>query len=303
MMLQLVPRFYKHGEISSITLKLTHKERLFFSLILIGFITLFIAFRIVPIGYTVWRSFFTIQQGQYIFAGFNAYNYVLNQPTFWQSIVNSFIISMMYILLKIGTLILVGEWLMRHPYLQHWFIKIAYIPTIVGGFVYAILFRYLLDSNGFFSSFVQNLQLFNSIWFNQLLMAIILLWTSFGVSLLMYLNRRRHLNKTLIEFSRVEGANAVQQFRYVIFPHLKSVISLIILLSTIDVFNEIELPMNLTFGGPQQSTITFGYLNYISGLIFGNFGYASASTVVFLLILFLLVTMIKGIYESVQKAR
>ena len=284
-------------------MKLTNKEYVIFSFAFVGFLSFFIVFRILPILYTLWRSFFTIQQGEYVFAGVNAYLYVLNQGIFWQSIFNSLTISSIYIVLKTLILITIGEWMMRNPKSQRWFLKIAYIPTITGGFVYAILFRYLLDSNGAILSLFPNINIQNSVILNQFLIAVILIWTSFGISLIMYLNRRKHINRELVEFSQLEGANQLQSFWYVILPHTKSVILLIGLLSTIEVFTEIEIPMNLTFGGPLQSTITFGYLNYLAGLVFGNFGYASASTVIFLVLLFLLVIIIKGVYEKIQKLR
>jgi ABC-type sugar transport system permease subunit len=282
-------------------LRLTKLEKVILKAIFVLFLLLFAFFRIIPIIYTIWRSFVKIDSGQYVVNGFNAYIYVLNQQVFWKSILNSFIISSIYILMKLILIVLFGEWLISNKKISNIVSKIAYLPSIIGGVVYALLFRYMLDSEGLFSSILGNNSLLSSPETTRISFAFILLWTNFGVSLLMYINRRKHLPDELINFSKIEGANLFQRFQYVILPYVKSILIIISLFGVIEVFSEVELPLILTFGGPNQSTITFGFFNYQAGFLFGNFGNASASTSIFLLFIFSIIFLMKKIYEKAPK--
>lgn len=258
-------------------------------------------FRILPIVYVVWRSFFTVTNGIYTFVGIRSYINVITQKLFWLSIFNSILISLFYVSLKYVLVIFIGEWVVRNPNLRKIILRIAYIPTIVGGFVYAIIFRYFLDSNFYLPSWLISSNLIETNLFNQVLVSIILLWTSFGIALTMFVNRRFRMPKELEEFGLIEGASFFERFIHIIFPYTKSVFILIGLLGVVEVFTEIEIIMNLTFGGPEQSTITFGYFNYLVSLQFGNFSQASASTVILTLFIFLIVFWLLKIYEKNNK--
>jgi ABC-type sugar transport system permease subunit len=242
-----------------------------------------------------------IENGGYVFNYLESYFFILQQSVFWKSIYNSFIVSIIFIFIKIPIVIFLGEWILAKKDVSFIILRLIYIPTIIGGFVYAILFRYLNDAIGFLSNDGIIQRMSQSPLYNQVLVAFVLLWTSLGVSIIMYLNRRKHLSEDLIQFSHIEGATLFQRYRFVIFPYVRGTLGIITLLSIIEVFSEVEVPMNLTFGGPFQSTTTFGFFIFQNGILFGNYGQASAATILFFFMLFVTISIIKNIYATYKK--
>jgi len=88
----------------------------------------------------------------------------------------------------------------------------------------------------------------------------------------------------------VDGANALQRFRYITLPMLMPVIIITLLLRTIWTFNNWEIVALLTQGGPVYSTITPPILVYDT--LFKEFSLGRAAAISFLMTAVLLVAMI-----------
>lgn len=89
---------------------------------------------------------------------------------------------------------------------------------------------------------------------------------------------------SFFEVARVEGGSLLQTIRYVVFPALKPVLLVITLLRGMDIFKIFDLIFMLTKGGPGTSTETMAYYTYRQGFAFFDMGYASALSIVILLI-------------------
>ncbi|GAA1161445.1 sugar ABC transporter permease [Streptomyces hebeiensis] len=91
----------------------------------------------------------------------------------------------------------------------------------------------------------------------------------------------------LYEAASVDGANRFRQFVHITLPHLKDAIILSTLLRAVWEFNNVDLLLTLTEGGPAGVTTTLPLYVAVTGFEAHDFGYATAlTTVAFVILLF-----------------
>ena len=78
-----------------------------------------------------------------------------------------------------------------------------------------------------------------------------------------------------LETARLAGASTLQQFRDVVFPHIRGHILTNTLLISLWTFNDFG-PYLLTAGGPDHATETLPVFIYLRALYGGELGYGSA---------------------------
>jgi ABC-type sugar transport system permease subunit len=87
------------------------------------------------------------------------------------------------------------------------------------------------------------------------------------------------------EVARLEGANFFQRLWYVILPTIRPVYLFVIIVSLITGFQYLGPFFILTRGGPVDATRVVSLHIWLSAFSFNKFGYASAMTMVLLLVL------------------
>ena len=107
---------------------------------------------------------------------------------------------------------------------------------------------------------------------------IALIWRWTGYNMVFFLAGLQNIEYSVYEAAKIDGANGWQTFWKITVPLLKPRIVMTVIMSingTLQLFDE---SVNLTSGGPANSTMTMSH--YIYNISFGqgvaNFGYASA---------------------------
>ena len=95
----------------------------------------------------------------------------------------------------------------------------------------------------------------------------------------------------------VDGANSWQQFWHITLPGLAPAIKINFVTSTISGLKVFDLVLSTTNGGPAHQTETILTLMY-SKFSDGNFGYASAFGIVFLLMTMVVSAVMLGIFKK-----
>jgi multiple sugar transport system permease protein len=117
-------------------------------------------------------------------------------------------------------------------------------------------------------------------------------WKNFGFNMVIFLAALQNIPEELYEASRIEGATAPQQLRFVTLPALGPTLVLVSTLTMAGYFQLFAEPYVMTQGGPLQSTTSVLYFMYEEGFKWWNLG--SASAVAFLLFLLIsAVTMVQ----------
>lgn len=88
-----------------------------------------------------------------------------------------------------------------------------------------------------------------------------------------------------LEAARVDGASALQSFRYLVLPALRPVLAFVILFRLVEAFRQFALFQIMTGGGPGTRTTVLNYFIYQATFAFGNLGYGAALGVLLMVIM------------------
>ena len=118
-------------------------------------------------------------------------------------------------------------------------------------------------------------------------LVIIDVWQWTPLVALMLLAGLQAQNLELFEAARLDGANGLQQFRYIALPLLRPILIVALLIRTMDVFKLFDSVYAITGGGPGFATEVMNFYIFKTGLTFFDMGYAaSMSTILLVLISF-----------------
>ncbi len=114
------------------------------------------------------------------------------------------------------------------------------------------------------------------------------IWRSYPFMMISLLAALQAIDHTLYEAAEMDGAGRWAIFRYVTFPHIRTISIVTWILMTIWCFNDFETIWLLTGGGPSNSTENLLVLAYRYTFVRNKVGIGSAIAVVSLVILMVL---------------
>ncbi len=243
---------------------------------------------IVPLAMTLWFSF---QRYNLLnpfltgFTGFENYQFLLDDPALVTAMWNTLVLvgSVLVISVVVGTLLAV---LYDQPFWGSGICKVLVIaPFFVMPTVSALVWKNMLlhPVNGISAFLSRSVGLAPIDWFADLPMASIIMivawqWTPFAF--LIIFTALQSLDDEQQEAARIDGAGPLAMFFYIIVPHLRRAISVVIMIETIfflTIFAEIYVT---TSGGPGLATTNLAYFIYTKALLEFDVGYASAGGVI-----------------------
>lgn len=95
----------------------------------------------------------------------------------------------------------------------------------------------------------------------------------FGI---MILAGMKTLPRDLLDAATVDGASAIQKFRYVTLPHLRPLLYVVTLFSFVQTMADFQIVWLLTQGGPQNSTHLIATLSFRTAIRTGAIGRGAA---------------------------
>lgn len=113
-------------------------------------------------------------------------------------------------------------------------------------------------------------------------------WKNMGYCMLIYLSGLKGIPAYLYEAAEIDGARRMQRFWYITLPMLQPTTFFLFITSCISSFNVFEQVNVLTNGGPLNTTTTIVHQIYLRGFTQFKMGYASAMSVVLLLVVCLI---------------
>jgi multiple sugar transport system permease protein len=216
--------------------------------------------------------------------GFGNYARVLTDPTFWRATLNSTI----YVGFSVGGAFLVGLatalLLNRELPGTRIFRTIVLVPWAVPGVIVAIMFLWILDGSfGVFNSILRATGLLQGElpWFVDMrtaMVAVVIptIWKTYPLITLTILAALQSIPKELYEASNVDGARKIQQFWYITWPGIQSASFLVIMISALGVFRDVDIVFATTGGGPASSTETLALYVYKEAFHYFRMGTATA---------------------------
>ena len=110
------------------------------------------------------------------------------------------------------------------------------------------------------------------------------IWRQIGYVMILYIAGLKNIDLTLIDATKVDGANSWQRFRYVVFPLLAPVTTIVVVISIIDSLRTFDLVQIMTRGGPANATSVLANLMYIQAFNNYKMGLGAATAVVLFII-------------------
>ncbi|MFE0739473.1 carbohydrate ABC transporter permease, partial [Streptomyces sp. NPDC058855] len=179
---------------------------------------------------------------------------------------------------------------------RNFFKGVLFFPYLINGVAIGFVFLYFFQDGGTLDSVLnlfgvetEHAWLGTPVSANTSL-AGVSVWRYLGLNFVLFLGAIQSIPGELYEAAELDGANRWHQFRYIIAPGIKPVLTLTVILSISGSLSVFEVPYIMTGGATGTETFVIQTVNL--AFRFGKTGLASAAAVVLLLII-LLVTWIQ----------
>ncbi|MBY0759431.1 MULTISPECIES: carbohydrate ABC transporter permease [Sellimonas] len=218
------------------------------------------------------------------FAGLDNYIRLFHDPVFISSTINTityFIIQVPIMLI----LALIISSILNNPRLRFrgFFRTAIFVPCVTSLVAYSLLFKSMFAPDGIINQVLMAMHiisepipwLLETFWAKVVIIfAITWRWT--GYNMIFYLSSMQNIDKGVYEAAEIDGAGAWHKFWYITVPLLKPVILLTAIQSTTGTLQLFDEVVNITSGGPANSTMTISqYIYNLSFKYAPDFGYAS----------------------------
>ena len=283
---------------SLLSRRLVMQENVAAYLFLLPFLIFFVGFVLYPMFMCVFTSLFDATMGRKdVFIGFANYKELFNDPVFWVALKNTAIIVLVSVPVTCAFSLWVASAISRMPVAAtSAFRCIFYLPVVTGSVAVTMVWKWMFNNYyGIFNYLGQNLGLIDKPinWLGDPKYALgciilILLTTSVGQPIVLYVSALDNVDKSLIEAAEVDGATPLQAFWKIKWPQMMPTTLYILVITTINSFQCFALIQLLTSGGPKNSTMTIMYYIYYNAFKLYRYGYGNAMGVILAIIIAIL---------------
>jgi multiple sugar transport system permease protein len=224
--------------------------------------------------------------------GLENFRYVLADPAVGQAALNTVWFTLLALLFGFPVPVLLAMFLSELRGKSWVYSTLAYLPVITPPVVAILLWRFFYDPSpsGMFNSILGTVGLGPFPWLDSpssAMPSIVLeaTWAGAGNAVIIYLAALTSVRADLYEAAELDGAGVVRRVWHVMLPHLRGVLLLMLLLQVIGTMQLFTEPLLFTGGGPQGSTMTILLLIYNYAFVNGDYGAATALSVLLALAL------------------
>ncbi len=259
-----------------------------------------------PFFYAIYISFtdrIVGDAGQWV--GFDNFRYLSKTASFEKTVRNTIVLVVVSdiakLIIGLGLALVLNEHIRGRGVFRAFVLLPWAMPGFVAFLVWRLLFmpigggiNLLLTETGIYTGIVD--------WLGQkstAMPAVIIatVWRGFPFWCISFLAALQTVPPDLYEAAKMDGANAIQRFRSVTLPHLRHVILVVVLLSSIWTANSFENIWIMTQGGPSDATMVFPVLAYF-GMQTQRLGEAAAVSVAMIPALLVLVFVVTALLQD-----
>ncbi|OCJ66307.1 sugar ABC transporter permease [Agrobacterium tumefaciens] len=275
-------------------------------------LALVLVFFLVPLGMTAWMSLHNWPLiGLPRWIGFANYKALWNDINFW----NALAFTIRYTIAATIGLMLVGfalALLVEKPRPFAAFYRTAFFLPVVIGFASASLLWSWLSNvdSGLFSPLAEALGLtdgrlnilatFAPAFWSVTAMVI---WKMAGFYMVILMSGLQSIPADFTEAARIDGANALQRFRFITLPLVRRPFALALILCVSGSMLAFDQFYIILAGGPQNKTITAVYWIFSQSFVSFRLGYGAALSMVLLAILVVLSVIQLRLLREKEAAR
>lgn len=251
-------------------------------------VILLLAWMAVPLAMTIYYSFRfyrLLTPDRTGWVAFNNYLWFFNSPDFWLALWNTLalVVGVLIITVVLGILIalLIDQPMKGQGVLRILVIAPFFVMPPVAASIWENLFMH--PQNGLFAAltgafgadpilFLESYPMLSVIG--------IVSWEWLPFATLIQLTALQSLSSEQMEAAEMDGAGALNRFRFIVLPHLTRAITVVILIQTIfllGIFGEI---FTTTQGGPGSASTTLPYMIFKQAIAAKDIGRAAAGGII-----------------------
>ena len=280
------------------TRRLVIQENIAAYAFMLPFLVFFVAFVLYPMFMCVYTSFFDATMGREdIFIGFQNYRDLFQDEVFWIALKNTMVIVLVSVPVVTVFSLWVATIISRLPVAAtSAFRCIFYLPVVTGSVAVTMVWKWMFNNYYGIFNFIgketglleKNINWLGDPKYALACIILILLTTSVGQPIVLYVSALDNVDKGLVEAAEVDGATPMQAFWKIKWPQMMPTTLYILVITTINSFQCFALIQLLTSGGPKNSTMTIMYYIYYSAFKLYKYGYGNAMGVILAIIIAIL---------------
>lgn len=185
---------------------------------------------------------------------------------------------------------------------KNFFKGVLFFPYLINGVAIGFIFLFFFKPDGGLDTVLNMIGLgsFDHLWLGDPKIINVSLvgtsvWRYMGNNFIIFLGAISSIPSELYEAAELDGANRWHQFKYIIFPSIKIIISLNLILAVSGAISAFEIPYIMT--GGSNGSETFVIQTVDTAFKYGKIGLGSAMAVVLMLIV-VIVTVIQRKFFS-----
>ena len=248
------------------------------------------AFTIFPIAYAFWTSLHQVMllfPGE-DFVGLDNYANVVTGEYFATALKNSLLFTTFAapIVVILGTAVAI--FLNREFFGVGALRSIVLLPWVLPGAISAVLWVWVFHPSwGVINSILKSLSIIESsipwltnpdLAFVSVLVAHV--WTQIPFTVVLVMAALSTLNPELTEAASIDGATRAQRFRFVVFPHIKAIVVVLLIYNALTAFTSYDIVYAMTGGGPGTATTLLSFHIWKESFSMYDFGAGSAVAVI-----------------------
>lgn len=239
---------------------------------------------IVPLVMTLYFStirYNLMQPENTGFIGLENFEFFITDPSFWPAVLNTVLLLGWVIVITVAFGLFIAL-LTDAPFPGRGIVRVLLIsPFFVMPTVNALLWKHMM-MNPVYGVFSQVWQFFGAAPVDWLVdwpltsVIVMVSWQWLPFAALIFITSLQSLDREQLEAARMDGANYLQQLRYLVLPHLGRAIAVVVMIEMIFLMGVFAEIFTTTGGGPGDASTNLTFLIFKQALMSFDAGVASA---------------------------
>lgn len=237
----------------------------------------------LPAVYVFWLSLHETSFGAApTFVGLSNYIFVLGDPYFWRSFINTFVVVNIVVYLELAIALGMAAIFAMGVPARRVLISVIIAPYAVSDVVAVVIWKYMFEPDvGLVSGLMHIVGLPELAWTTDrwaalTLVGLLSVWLHLPFSFLILYSARMGIPNDLYESASIDGASPWQRFRSITLPLLMPGILVALMFRYVFAFRIFGEVWLLTGGGPARQTEVLATYLYRHAFRYQEFGVASA---------------------------
>lgn len=258
--------------------------------------------------FAIYQSLFVVKFVNWTWTGFGNYALILKDREFWAALGNTALVGGISLAVQTVIALAIAYFAYRDSLIRGWRI-IFLMPMLFMPSAVAFIWKLAFNDGRVISDLLIRLGLVNgnvdwlaSVWLArmELIVADVWQWTPF--LFIIFVAALQGQDQEIEEAARLDGASWPKIFWNISLPMMRPVIVVAVTLRGIDITTMFTNVFVMTQGTPGGATETMSYFIYRQGFRMFNFGYASAASVLMLILTVVIAqTVVKRAFHSGKK--